>query len=142
MAKAQPKAPPRFSSTGSPVENDRPLQSIDRRELLIVASTPAAAIGLPETAFAQGGNLTAIEFASLSNAVAGFPPADPSLAADFLEAFSDRTAELVDLLKIVQNAPAREWQDRIDAAGLTPLADALATAWYTGMVGEGSQHRA
>jgi hypothetical protein len=128
--------PPEASARSLP--DDRP---IDRRELLVAASTLAAALGFPDGALAQGRDISAIDFASLSNAVAGFPPADPSLASHFLEAFSDRMADLADLLDIVRTSSEQEWQQRIDAAGLTPLADALATAWYTGMVGEGDDKR-
>jgi hypothetical protein len=114
---------------------------LDRRELLVAVSTLAAALGLPGAALAQPAPaLTALEFASLSSAIAGFPP-DPGLAASFLEAFSDQAAELAKLHDLLRTVPPEQWEAKIAAEGLAPLAEALATAWYTGMVGEGADQR-
>ena len=115
---------------------------LDRRELLVAVSTLAAALGLPGAASAQPAPaLTALEFASLSSAIAGFPPADPDLAAGFLEAFSAQAAELAKLHEIVRTVRPDEWTEKIAAEGLAPLAEALTTAWYTGVVGEGADER-
>lgn len=114
---------------------------IDRRELLIGVTALAAAFGLPGAGAAQVPGITAIEFASLSSAVAGFPPADPNLAAEFLAAFPDQAAELARLHQIIIGTDESEWQTAIAAANLTPLAEAISTAWYTGMVGEGAAER-
>lgn len=115
--------------------------SIDRRELLIGVTALAAAFGLPGAGLAQIPGISAIEFAALSSAVAGYPPADPNLAAEFLAAFPDQAAQLVQLHDIIIGTDESEWQSAIAAAGLTPLAEAISTAWYTGMVGEGAGER-
>ena len=115
---------------------------LDRRELLIAVSTIAAAFGLPGTASAQpAATLSTMEFASLSSAIAGFPPADPDLAASFLEAFSAQAGELAKLYEIVRTVRPDEWEEKIAAEGLAPLAEALTTAWYTGTVGDGADQR-
>lgn len=115
--------------------------NIDRRELLIGVTALAAAFGLPGAGLAQTAGITAIEFASLSSAIAGFPPADPNLAAEFLAAFPDQAAQLLQLHEIVTTTDESECQSAIAAANLTPLAEAISTAWYTGMVGEGAAER-
>lgn len=113
---------------------------IDRRELLIAVGTLAAALGLPKVAFAQAA-MSTTEFAALTSAIAGNPPNDPAITAEFLAAFSDQTADLIRLHEIVAANSEDEWPAAIAAANLTPLAEALSTAWYTGMVGAGADQR-
>lgn len=115
--------------------------TIDRRELLAAVSTLAAVFGLPRAALAQGPSITQIEFSSLTNAITGFPPNDPAIAAEFFTAFADQADDLTRLHDIVSNTPEDEWTSAIAAANLTPLAETLSTAWYTGMVGAGADQR-
>lgn len=131
------------SATGDePTSGDRPNSvALDRRELLVAVTATAAAIGLPVEALAQSQSISVAEFSSLANAVAGFPPADPDVSAAFLDAFSDQAAELANLFSIVKDGPADAWQDQIESAGLSKLAEALTLAWYTGMVGDGADKR-
>jgi hypothetical protein len=123
-------------------------RELDRRELLIAVGTLAAAFGLPHApALAQAGAeagatpLTTSDFANLSNLIAGFPPADPDITAQFREAFASEIDELVQLYEILRTQPEADWPAAIKAARLGPLAEALVTAWYTGGVGKGADRR-
>ena len=120
--------------------------SLDRRHLLVAVSTLAAALGLPGGGAAQAGGVAdpAIgldAFRDLSVALTGFAPPDVSLAESFRDAFAAEAADLGRLHDIVRHQPPEAWDAAIAAAGLGPLAEALVTAWYTGMVGEGANRR-
>lgn len=136
MADGHATEPPR----PEPPRRHRPA-GIDRRELLIAVSALAAALGLPKAARAQGPAITVTEFSSVSSAIAGFPPNDPTIAAEFLAAFADQAGDLSRLHEIISTTPEDQWTSAIAAANLTPLAEALSTAWYTGMVGAGADQR-
>jgi hypothetical protein len=124
-------------------DRNKPLE-LDRRELLLAVTTLAAAFGLPGAAAPAKASNTPLsndDFANLSNLVAGFPPADPDLTAQFREAFASETDELVQLYDIVRTQPEAAWPAAIKAARLGPLAEALVTAWYVGGVGKGANQR-
>jgi hypothetical protein len=121
--------------------------SLDRRQFLVAVSTLAAALGLPGGgAAAQAGGtpdpaIGLDAFRDLSVALTGFAPPDVSLAESFRDAFAAEAADLGRLHDIVRHQPPEAWDAAIAAAGLGPLAEALVTAWYTGMVGEGANRR-
>jgi fructose 5-dehydrogenase small subunit len=121
--------------------------SLDRRRLLLAVSLLAAALGLPGSAAsraegaANAGGIGMDSFRDLSVALTGFAPRDASLAESFRDAFAAEAADLARLHEIVRHQPPGAWDAAIAAAGLAPLAEALVTAWYTGMVGEGADRR-
>ena len=125
---------------------------LDRRELLIAVGTLALAFGLPGAAEAKTARPAAPlppplpplgndAFANLANLIAGFPPADPDVTAQFRAAFATEVAELAQLYEIVRTQPEDQWPAAIKAARLEPLAEALVTAWYTGAAGKGAGQR-
>jgi hypothetical protein len=117
---------------------------LDRRQLLLAVTTLAAALGLP----GAGPSPTAAEapigvdaFRDLTVALTGYTPRERFLAQDFLDAFAPEAADLARLHGLVRNNPPDAWEPLIAAAGLSNLAEALVSAWFTGMVGEGSERR-
>jgi hypothetical protein len=116
-------------------------KELDRRELLIAVGTLAAALGLPGPSLAQAAALTDPDFANLANLIAGFPPADPDITRQIHQAFAAEAADLARLYDLVRDTDPAGWDAAIASAGLTPLAEALSTAWYTGTVGAGDDQR-
>lgn len=116
-------------------------KELDRRELLIAVGTLAAALGLPGRSLADTALLTDPDFANLANLIAGFPPADPGITHEIHQAFASEAADLARLYDLVRDTDPTGWDAAIASAGLTPLAETLSTAWYTGTVGAGDDQR-
>jgi hypothetical protein len=117
-------------------DRHKPTQ-LDRRELLIAVGTLAAAFGLPNAVKLAGAAEAPFDndaFANLANLIAGFPPPDPNITREIAAAFAAETDELSRLYDILRTATPDQWEDAIKQAGLSPLAEALMTAWYTGSV--------
>ena len=137
--------------TGSPSDKDADRhkgaedRGLDRRQLLLAVTTLAATLGLPGAGppptSAAGPPIGVDAFRDLTVALTGYTPRERFLAQDFLDAFASEAADLARLHGLVRNNPPDAWEPLIAAAGLTNLAEALVSAWFTGMVGEGSERR-
>jgi hypothetical protein len=118
---------------------------LDRRELLRAVTTLAAALGLPGVALSPAASaatpISVDAFRDLTIALTGYTAREPFLAKDFLEAFAAEAADLARLHEIVRSDPPDAWEVKIASAGLSDLAEALVSACYTGMVGEGANQR-
>jgi hypothetical protein len=126
--------------------NSRPKSLLlDRREWLVAVGSLAAALGLPGamTAAAQSGEAVrqTDAFTDVSVALTGFSPAGPDLASQFIDAFRSESDGIGRLHDIIRLQPPDQWDASIAAAGLTALAQAIMTAWYTGAVVDGADRK-
>jgi len=120
--------------------------AMNRRELLAVTGAILGALGAPNAALALAPSpvtpISTQAFRDLTLALTGYAPRDPSMVDAFQDAFSQELIQLEQLYRILVSAPERDdWPKAIADAGLTPLAEQLITAWYTGIVGEGEAAR-
>jgi len=117
--------------------------SIDRRTLLRAASgaSALALAGRALPAFAQSAPpVTTAQFAAISAALTGYPAPGDATAAKMMRTFATpaRRAPLAALAKLVAATPAPGLDAAITQAGLDPVANDLAAAWFSGIVTQGS----
>jgi hypothetical protein len=110
---------------------------LDRRAILQAMLVLAGGDGA--AALAASKHLDLEGFRELMIAMTGYLPRDPTLADAFFEAFSAEVAELQTLAHIVLGSPESTWDAQISTAKLDGLAQALVSAFYTGIVGEGAE---
>lgn len=133
--------------TGEPEAKGIGRLAVNRRELLAVAGAILAAMGAPGSALARAAPSSVVPISSqafhdLTLALTGYAPRDPSMVDAFHEAFANELTQLQQLYEILAAERDRDdWPKAIEDAGLTPLAEQLIAAWYTGIVGDGEAAR-